>query len=225
MLKKLSIAIAASALAMIGSGAVLNMTGGNAAVAQSVAENGDALRAAEARRIRLAIQNDPVAPTIAPHGHDVTIVMFSDYQCPYCRKLHVAVDALLREDSRVKILYRDLPLFGVASVEAARAAIASTYQGKHGAFHDALMKTQGKLTSPAIRAAADKAGVNWTRLQADQKKHGADIDASLSRSKRYAAMMGLSGTPALLVNSYLIPGAVDLTQLRRVVARAREQGG
>ena len=179
---------------------------------------------AEAERIRHEIRNDPVAPTIAPQGHDVTIVFFSDYQCPYCRKVHPVLEALMREDRKVKLVHRDWPIFGTASTEAARAAIASRYQGKHAAFNDALMRSQGRLSSESIRAAADRAGVDWARLQADLHQHRSEIDQTLGRSSRYAAMMGLSGTPAMLVGNYLIPGAVDVPNMREIVAMARSQG-
>ncbi|MFA7441406.1 MAG: DsbA family protein [Sphingomonadaceae bacterium] len=178
---------------------------------------------AKGERIRHEIQNDPVAPTIAPEGHDVTVVVFSDYQCPYCRKIHPVLEELMRKDRKVKLVYRDWPIFGAASTEAARAAIAAQYQGRHAAFNDALMQTQGRLNSKSIRTAADRAGVDWARLQADLKTHRTEIDQLLSRSSRYAAMMDLAGTPALLVGSYLIPGGVDIGPLREAVTLARTQ--
>jgi protein-disulfide isomerase len=194
----------------------------NRAEAQTVEETGDTRRADEGLKLRAQIQNDPVAPTVAPKDADVTLVMFSDYQCPFCRKVHPVLEQLRSEDKKVKIVYRDWPIFGAGSVEAARAAIAAQYQGKHAAFNDAMMKTQGKVTSQSVRAAANKAGVDWARLQADLKTHAADIDGAIDRTSRYAAMMGLSGTPGMLVGPYLIPGAIDLAGLRKAVALARE---
>ena len=197
--------------------------GGGDAYAQSNARAAAASSSAEAQRIRHEIQNDPVAPTVAPKGYDVTIVFFSDYQCPYCRKVHPVLEALLSEDRKVRLVYRDWPIFGAASTEAARVAIASKYQGKHAAFNAALMQSRGKLSSESIRAAADRAGVDWTKLQRDLTQHRSEIDETLGRSNRYAAMMGLSGTPAMLVGKYLIPGAVDLPKMRQAVAMARSQ--
>ncbi|MFZ5707541.1 MAG: DsbA family protein [Pseudomonadota bacterium] len=174
-----------------------------------------------ARRIRQAIMTDPIAPAVAPEGADVTIVLFSDYNCPYCRKVHPALQALLREDPKVRLLYRDWPIFGGASTEAARAAIAAEFQGRHTAFNEALMAAQGKLDSAAIRTAANRAGVDWTRLQKDLTARRQDIDALLGRSDRYARMLGLTGTPGLLIGPYLLPGAVGVAELRKVVAAVR----
>lgn len=225
-MRKWSIFGALGAIALVLGVLVVRTTGEDSAHAQTanaedIAEAGDTRQMDEILRIRSLIRNDPVAPTIAPQGHDITIVMFSDYQCPYCRKVHPIVDTLMEEDPKIRLVYRDWPIFGAASTEAARAAIASTYQDKHAAFHDALMTMTGKLTSQGIRTAATKAGIDWNRLQSDLKTHSADIDGAIGRTREYAAMMGLSGTPGFLVGPYMIPGAVDLGGLREAVAAAR----
>ena len=103
----------------------------------------------------------------------------------------------------------------------ASEAIASQWQGKHAAFNDALHSTGGRLDSASIRAAADRAGVNWPRLQSDLKTHKNEIDALLARTNRQAAAIGLSGTPGLIIGNYLVPGALDLIALRTAVARVR----
>ncbi|ONF97125.1 DsbA family protein [Sphingomonas jeddahensis] len=220
-MKKVTI-LGLAAIALLLVGAVVGRLGtADRAQAQTFEETGDTRRAAEGARIRAEIQNDPLAPTVARKGADVTLVLFSDYQCPYCRKVHPALEQLMREDPKVKVVYRDWPIFGAGSVEAAHVAIAAKYQGKHAAFNNALMETPGKVSSQTIRAAANKAGVDWARLQADLQAHKGDIDALIDRNGRYAMMMGLSGTPALLVGPYLIPGAVHLGGLRKAVTLAR----
>ena len=219
-MKKWSIAALLGAVVLLIGTLILQAEGDGMAQAQpgpSLSQS----EAQEALRIRAEIQNDPLAPTYAPKGYDVTLVMFTDYQCPYCRKVHPVLEELKRADPKVRIVYRDWPIFGDPSVEAARAAVASTYQGKHSAFNDALMAMPGKVTSAGIRAAARKSGVDWARLQSDLEKHGSEIDQALGRTSKYAAMMGLSGTPALLVGPYLIPGAIDIDGLRRAVELAR----
>lgn len=168
-----------------------------------------------------SVTEDPVAPAVVPKDHDVTMVMFFDYQCPVCRRVHPDVRRLIAEDKRVRLLYRDWPIFGAASIEAARAAIASQYQGKHAAFDDALMRMQGRLSSETIRAAAGKAGVDWARLQADLKAHDAEITALLARNSAMAPAIGLQGTPGFIIGPYLVPGGMDLAGLKRAVALAR----
>lgn len=196
-----------------------------AAQEEGVSESGDTRRSAEVERIRERIRNDPLAPTIAPRGYDVTLVLFSDYQCGYCRRFNPTLDALMAQDPKVRVVYRDWPILSAGSREAARAAIASRYQGKHLAFHRALIATSGRLDTTKIRAAADKVGLDWDRLVSDQVRHKAAIDALLARTDDYARMLGLSGTPGIMVGPYAIPGLVDLPTLKKAVAMARERKG
>ena len=164
---------------------------------------------------------DEVAPRVQPAAFDTTIVMYTDYQCPYCRQAHVALKQLLAEDKKVRILYRDWPIFGPASEQAARLAIASKWQGRHTEFHDALMRTPGKLSDETIRAAARKAGVDWARLQADLKTHGPEIEALLQRNDVQANALGLDGTPGFIIGETLVPGGIELAGLREMVKEAR----
>ena len=165
---------------------------------------------------------DKLAPRHQPANYDVTIVKYTDYQCPYCRKAHVALKELAAKDKKVRILYRDWPIFGPASEQAARLAIASKWQDRHAQFHDALMLSPGKLNDAAIRAAAKKAGVNWERLQSDLKSHSTEIEALLQRNDEQANALGLDGTPGFIIGETYVPGGVDLIGLKELVAEARQ---
>jgi protein-disulfide isomerase len=168
------------------------------------------------------MERDTVAPQIAPKDATVTMVVFSDYQCPYCHKLHPELRRLLADDHKIHFIYRDWPIFGDASIDAARLAIASQYQGRHEAFDDALSATTGKLDAAKIRAAAVKAGVNWARLQSDLVTHRQAIDQLLIRTDGYARAIGFQGTPGIVVGDYAMFGAQDLTTLKMAVAKARQ---
>lgn len=192
-----------------------------AAQDEGVSESGDTRRRDAAEAIRERIRNDSLAPTVAPRGYDVTIVVFSDYQCGYCRRFSPTLDALMASDAKVRVVYRDWPILGGGSGPAARAAIAASFQGKHLAFHRALIAQSGRIDTAKLRAAADAAGVDWARLQRDQAQRKSEIDALLARTNDNARTLGLSGTPGMLVGPYLIPGLVDLPTLKRAVAQAR----
>lgn len=174
---------------------------------------------------RKAVVDDPVAPKRGSAGYDVSIVEFFDYNCPYCRRMEPVLNTLLATDPKVRIVYRDWPIFGPASREAAKAAIASQWQGRHAAFHEALLTSPGKLDSAGIKTAATRAKVDWLRLQRDLKAHGPEIDALLARTDAIAGAIGFNGTPALIVGSQVVAGAVDLPALRQLVATARAKPG
>lgn len=59
-----------------------------------------------------SILEDPVAPKVARKGYDITIVEFADYNCPYRRRMHPVVAALMASDKKVRLVYRDWPIFG-----------------------------------------------------------------------------------------------------------------
>lgn len=170
---------------------------------------------------RAALAEAPLAPGVKPKAYDVTIVLYFDYQCAYCKKQHLSLMDLLQRDKRVRVVYRDWPVFGAVSQRAARLAIASQFQGRHAAFHDALMRTKGKLDETALKAAARTAKVDWTRLEADLAANGAKIDALMRQSRSQAAQIGLEGTPGMVVGSYIVPGAINITGLLDVVQRVR----
>ena len=170
---------------------------------------------------REAFTEDKVAPMVKPDKYDLTIVEFTDYQCPFCKKVHPELQKLLANDKKIRVIYRDWPIFGEQSVAAARIAIASNYQGKHAEVHNALMKTPRPLSEQSIRTAVTKAGADWTRLQADMKKNAAEIDALLERNNEQAESLGLQGTPAFIIGNYLSEGGLDYDGLKAAVHEAR----
>ncbi|MDP1908265.1 MAG: DsbA family protein [Hyphomicrobium sp.] len=170
---------------------------------------------------RAAFTEDKVAPMVKPDKYDLTIVEYTDYQCPFCKKVHPELQKLLASDKKIRLIYRDWPIFGEQSVAAARVAIASNYQGKHAQVHDALMKTPRPLSDQSIRAAVTKAGADWTRLQTDMKKNAAEIDALLERNNEQAESLGLQGTPAFIIGNYLSEGGLDYDGLKAAVHEAR----
>ena len=110
---------------------------------------------------------DPGTPSTGNAEGDVTIVEFSDYQCPYCKRAHTAVKLVLAADAKVKLVYKDLPILGEASKVAAVAVLASVRQGKHDAFHEALMANNARLDSDLIFKIAASVGLDVAQLRKD----------------------------------------------------------
>jgi protein-disulfide isomerase len=149
----------------------------------------------------------------------VTIVEFFDYRCPYCKAVAPKIDALLKDDRDLRIVYMEFPILGPASLVASRAALAAQVQGKYLDFHNALMSHQGKLDDDAIYAIAGSVGLDVDRLKTDMKSPA--IDQTLERNADLAEKLDVTGTPAFVVGNAFVPGAVDLDELKRLVASAR----
>ena len=132
------------------------------------------------------------------------------------------MEALLREDSKVRLVLKDLPILGPNSVLASRALLAAQRQDKYVPLQDALMKLRGEPTEAALQAEAQRAGLDWPRLQRDMQDPALKI--RLQENVAMARTLGIEGTPALIIGGKLVPGAVDLPTLRQLVAEARQAG-
>lgn len=170
------------------------------------------------------VLSDPGSPRVGAAAPDVTIVVFTDYQCPICKATDPALEKLIAADPRVRVIFKDWPIFGAASKAAARAALAADEQGKYRAFHSALMAAKVRLDDEQVRRIAAASGVDWARLTAFEAAHAADLDRQLGRQAMQAWSLGLQGTPAYLIGPFLIQGGLDARHLAQAVRRARASG-
>jgi protein-disulfide isomerase len=178
----------------------------------------EATRAAIAQaRGQLVTPADPVVGDA--HG-DVTIVEFFDTRCPYCRKMEPVMDGFLTQDRKVRLVYKDLPILGPASVLGTKALLAAQRQNAYAQMREAVMRLPPDTTLPQIEAAARALKLDWTRMTKDMEDPAvqAQIDANL----KLAHDLGIQGTPALVIGNDLVPGAVDLPELQKAVADARK---
>ncbi|MGA3002122.1 MAG: DsbA family protein [Acetobacteraceae bacterium] len=164
----------------------------------------------------LVTDNDPVAGN--PHG-SVTIVEFFDVRCPYCRKLEPEMADFLAADHDVRLVYKDLPILGAASVLGTKALLAARKQDAYIKLRDVLMRMPPDITRAAIEAEARKLGLDSARLlhDMDDPSIQKQIDANL----RLAQRLNIQGTPAMVVGNDLLAGAVDTADLKEAVAQAR----
>jgi protein-disulfide isomerase len=174
----------------------------------------DAQRVADAKR-------DLVAPRMGARAANLTVVIFTDYRCPACRSSDASIQAAVKQDGQAAIVFRHHPIFGPASVVAARTAIAAQWQGKFMDVHNAFMAAPGDLDDVELRKAAISAGADWALLQTDLQRHRAEIDALLARNAAAMFALGLRGTPSYLVGNYLVEGALTRRQLLGLIKKAR----
>ncbi|GIL00076.1 MAG: DSBA oxidoreductase [Alphaproteobacteria bacterium] len=160
---------------------------------------------------------DPVAGN--PAGA-VTVVEFFDYRCPYCKAVAQDMIDTLTAEGDVRIVFKEFPILGPQSEQAARAALAARLQDKYLPFHQALMAHKGELDEAALFGIAEEVGLDVARLRTDMDS--AEIDETISRNIKLANTLAIGGTPAFVVGETLVPGALDMDTLRKLVAEARE---
>jgi protein-disulfide isomerase len=174
-------------------------------------------QALSARRSELL--SDPMSPIGGVSDGDITIVEFFDYRCPYCKAVEPSLEALLQQDSRIRIIYKEFPILGPASVFAAHVALASRRQGKYDAFHKALMAMKGQLDERIVLDVAREVGIDLDQLRTDIK--APEIDAALRRNFDLAAALAINGTPGFVIGDNIVAGAADIDTLKRMVAETR----
>ena len=196
----------------------------DALAALEVAETRDragAQRAAIAEHAEALFRtaDDPVKGN--PQGA-VTLVEFFDARCGYCKQLQPAVDQLLKRQKDVRLVLKDLPILGPNSLLASRALLAAQRQGKYAELHAVLMALREEPAEPVLKREAEKLGIDWSRLRRDMDDPA--IARRLEANTRLAGALRIEGTPALVVGDTLVPGAVDLATLEKLVADARKGG-
>ncbi len=169
-----------------------------------------------------AVLRDPEIPPAGNAHGDVTIVEFFDYNCPYCRKLAPELAQVVYDDGKVRMIFKDWPILGPVSVYASRLALASKYQGKFAAAHEALMGTSSRLTEPRIRELLSGARIDVDRALKDMAANAATIDAILKRNNAQATAFGFNGTPAFIIGKFRVPGALTMAQFDQAIADARK---
>ena len=179
---------------------------------------------AEAQRQALVSRQDelfknPASPVLGNPKGDVTLVEFFDYQCGYCKAVHADVRRLIDSDTKIRLVYKEFPILGPASITASRAALAARKQGKYDALHVALMENRGQLDDDKIFRIATSAGLDLDQLKKDMQ--APEISEALQRNLRLASELNIRGTPAFVVGDQIVPGAVSLDKLKELIASGR----
>jgi protein-disulfide isomerase len=167
--------------------------------------------------------DNPGTPAAGSPKPDVIVVEYFDYNCPFCKKLVPVLSALLAQDPKVAIVYKDWPILGDMSMYGAASALAAGWQGKYLAAHDALMGGPRLAQTDQVDGILQMAGIDIDRLKKDRTAHAAQIAALLARNDEEANALTLKGTPGLVVGRQFVPGIVDLPTLKKLVANARRE--
>jgi protein-disulfide isomerase len=168
---------------------------------------------------RTLLELDPNAPVIGNLKGDVTVIEFFDYNCPYCKRAWAELNTVMAQDPGIRVVLREWPILGEASVYAARASLAARKQGKYVLFHNALMSSKGRAQPATVMAIANSAGLDTAQLEVDMKSP--EIDEHIETSMQLARALGFSGTPAYIIGEALAPGMVAADELQNMIAQAR----
>lgn len=161
---------------------------------------------------------DAVDPSAGDPAADVTIAVFFDYACGYCRKSLPGLATLLETDPSVRIVFKEFPILSPASRTAALAALAAGRQGKYIEFHNALLASKD-LGDAGIKTIAADLGLDHEQLVKDM----ADpvFAVQIAKNAALANALDINGVPAYVINDQIIPGAIDAASLAKIVSKHR----
>lgn len=186
--------------------------------------------------LSLAAQADPVAnlfrhqgdPVTGNPNGKVTVVEFFDYQCSHCVNMATTIQNIKKANPDVRFVFKDFPIRGEMSIQAALAAIAAHKQGKYYELSHQLLITNLSLTKTNILNIAKSLGINTEKLEKDM--HSPGVISQLEANKALTRELNLNGTPAFFigktnaktsneVNYYL--GEMSQGELQEAINKAR----
>jgi len=149
---------------------------------------------------------------------EITVTVFSDYECPYCADAAGVIDELLtRYPGRIAIVYKDFPLESHPnSYRAAEAAMCAHFESKYIEMHDLIFESQDSLTEDIYSSFAEILGLDISRFESCMENGEARsiIDQNISLAKS----LDIPGTPTFIVNGYIL-GMTDLQKVLTVMLR------
>jgi len=167
--------------------------------------------------------NDPSSPIGGNPKGDVTIVEFFDYRCHFCKQVFPSIQSLLKQDKNLRYVFKEFPILSPESQIAARAALVvwKHQKDKYFEFHTELMRSHGSLSERRILRMAESVGANVDLIK--KEMNSTEISEILQRNFDLAQRLGVTGTPGFVIGDKIIPGAVDLATIKRLIAEERKK--
>ena len=159
------------------------------------------------------------APTKGPKDAKITIIEFSDFECPFCKKGADNMDAVLKMyPTQVRLAFKNLPLpMHKEATPAAKAALAAGKQDKFWEMHDILFNTQKSLNAAFYESKAKELGLDLAKFKADMES--AELAEQVKSDAAEAGKFGIQGTPGFFVNGVPVKGAYPPDTFKMIIDR------
>lgn len=162
------------------------------------------------------------SPTKGAADKQIVLLEFSDFQCPFCARAHDTVKQFMQKhQDEVTLAYKHLPLTQIhpEALPAAKAAWAAQQQGQFWDYYDALFQQQDKLGEALYLAIAEDLNLDLEQFNRDRTSPAAET--AIQEDVELARRLGISGTPFFIMNGEVFSGAVDLSQMERVLSEVK----
>jgi protein-disulfide isomerase len=156
-----------------------------------------------------------------PDG-DITLVEFMDYRCGYCRRAVPEIASLLQSDGNIRLVIKEFPILGEASVLSSRFAMATKHVAGDDAYkqvHDALIEFSGEPTEVSLRRLGDGLGLDTAAIM--EAMNSPRISEELQQTRALAQKLKISGTPTFVLEGQLLRGYLPADQMAAIAAEER----
>ena len=165
----------------------------------------------------LRVEVAATGPSVGPANAPVTIVEFTDFECPFCSRVVPSLDQVrAKYGDKVRLVFRQFPLsFHPHAQKAAEASLCAHEQGKFRELHDAMFQNQKQLEVSTLKTKAAGLGMNAEKFNTclDSGKFASQVEADMLEGQA----AGVSGTPAMFINGRLVSGAVPFEDIAKVI--------
>ncbi len=160
-----------------------------------------------------------------PEG-DITLVEFMDYRCGYCRRAVPEVETLLNEDGNIRLVIKEFPILGDASVMSSRFAVATKHVAGDDAYkqvHDALLEFTGEPSEVTLRRISDGLGLDSDAIIAAMDSD--QVTDEITQTRALAQRMQISGTPSFVLGTEMLRGFLPADQMLQIANGVRAEQG
>lgn len=168
------------------------------------------------QRYDVPVDDDPI---LGPEDAKITIIEFSDYECPYCRRWHQEVFPQIQEKygDQVRFVYRDFPLYSIHpnAGPAAEAANCAGEQDAYWEFNHLVYAATEELSSSLYEQFAEEIGLNMEsfKICVTEQRYKSEVDADYE----YASQLGVRSTPTFFINGLAVVGAQPFEVFERII--------
>ncbi|MBL3704456.1 thioredoxin domain-containing protein [Sulfitobacter sp. BDSS02] len=153
---------------------------------------------------------------------DIVLVEFMDYRCGYCRRAVPEVNALLEDDGNIKLIIKEFPILGEASVISSRFAIATLQvagDDAYGLVHDALLELNGEINGVTLRRLGEELGLDVDAIMDHMDSD--EVTSVIVTNRQLAQALKINGTPTFILVDEMLRGYLPADQMAEIIAEKR----
>lgn len=165
--------------------------------------------------VRKRVFDDTGIASVGPKDSKRVVVEFFDYNCPACKMQYQEIDKLVKADPTVRVLFREFPIFGSTSEENSRLGIGVAHVApeKYFAFYEKMHANRGRTTAAEALTYIKELGIDVEQVRTEAKKP--ETEAILEENRKLGDILGIRGTPSLVLGNDLIPHAAQAEEIRQ----------